>query len=84
MWLQHSIEIARLNVPMCFETKCGHFEGDPASNWQPVKSMKQICGVLVTFVDITNHTCQTILHELQFFYDFIAGPIQWRIAEVNA
>ena len=62
-------------MPMHFETKCAHFEGDLASNRQPVKSTKQVCGVLVTFADTANHTCQTVLHELQFVDDFIAGPI---------
>ena len=82
--LQHSVHVARLTMPMRFETKCGHFKGDPASNQQPVKSTKQICGVLVTFADIANHTCQTVLHELQCADDFIAGPIQKTIAVVNA
>ena len=66
VWLQHSVQAVRLTVRMWFETECGHFESDPASNRQPVKFTKQIYGVLVTFADIANHTCQTVLHELHF------------------
>ena len=69
---------------MCLKTQCGHFDDDPSSNSETVKSMKQIYGVLVTSAYIANHTCQTVLHELQFFYYFIAGPVQKRIAVVNA
>ena len=71
-------------MPLLFETKYGHFEDDPASNRQSLKSTKQICGVFVTFADIANHTCQTGLHELQIVDDFIAGPIHQRITVVNA
>ena len=68
---------------MRIETKCGHFKGDPASNRQPVKSTKLIYGVLVTFADIANHTCQMALHELKSVDNFIAGPVQQRIAVVD-
>ena len=83
VWLQHIIQIARMTVLMCLKTQCGHFDGDPSSNPETVKSMKQIYGVLVTFAYIANRTCQTVLHELQFFDYFIAGPVQQRIAVVN-
>ena len=71
VWLQCGVQIARLTDQVCFVAQGGDPERNAASDWKPVKIMKE----LLTCVCIANDSSKPDLDYLQLIERHLSGTM---------